>query len=443
MKNFPVIIVGSGICGLFSALRLVERKISVCILEASSSPGGRVCTTYQADTPIETGLDWIPTLPNDHRLTEYFHLLSPQKDDLIYTEICSDDMIFFKKDYHPLEDQLLDQVIFNIVSDIEDIHQETDLFDECLTLSEALGYVSSYASKEENLKRSILYTLQSPYSSGKIEKHLGSSEPNIELGRNISKRGLSHIIRQIISHIRKLAKDNNTLFEIKYNQAVTKITTVSADHVNVVTNEHAYQCKRLLCTLSGDMIEAQTIQFNPQLPKQVSKRIHQAKSATIEKLLIYYNQPITTDKKYILIETDNPDKPDFYINYQSIYPQRPQCLAKVITHDQSINTQNINIINCLDSLERCLDIPKSKCDREKTTIIRAKNDRWLQSTFNYIDEAPGKRTNNAVGHPPLFFSNETFASEFAGSVLAAVDAGIHVANRISKSFHGGDNKKLA
>src|SRR4051812_17688441 len=60
-KDFDVIIVGAGTAGLFAAHELLKKNYSICILEASSVPGGRIATIQEkgVENPVETGAEFI------------------------------------------------------------------------------------------------------------------------------------------------------------------------------------------------------------------------------------------------------------------------------------------------------------------------------------------------------------------------------------------------
>jgi phytoene desaturase len=81
-----VVVVGSGIGGLVSALLLAERKLSVVVLESASEPGGKAGTAHFEGCEFDTGPS-ILTLPQvfeevfrevGERLDEHVTLLRPE-----------------------------------------------------------------------------------------------------------------------------------------------------------------------------------------------------------------------------------------------------------------------------------------------------------------------------------------------------------------------------
>jgi len=59
-KCFKVIIIGGGLAGLSAANHLVENGVSdICVVEAKSSLGGRIHTTFEDGNPLELGAQWI------------------------------------------------------------------------------------------------------------------------------------------------------------------------------------------------------------------------------------------------------------------------------------------------------------------------------------------------------------------------------------------------
>lgn len=74
MKKEKVVVIGAGLCGLYTAFLLQKKGIEVQILEANNRIGGRIKTiTGTTDVTMEMGATWFG---NQHRnLLEVFHTL--------------------------------------------------------------------------------------------------------------------------------------------------------------------------------------------------------------------------------------------------------------------------------------------------------------------------------------------------------------------------------
>ena len=59
--KYDVIIIGAGAAGLAAMKDLLENGHTVCMLEATSRPGGRIATINEEgfDQPLETGAEFI------------------------------------------------------------------------------------------------------------------------------------------------------------------------------------------------------------------------------------------------------------------------------------------------------------------------------------------------------------------------------------------------
>ena len=118
MKNHDVTIIGAGLCGLFSALRLIEAKNSVCILERSASPGGKISRSGNDKLYIDGALPWLPTPPKHAKLDKYFQLLYPTDQNLIFSEFNATELAFFKKNHTQVPSSKLDELLMNSESSL-------------------------------------------------------------------------------------------------------------------------------------------------------------------------------------------------------------------------------------------------------------------------------------------------------------------------------------
>ena len=72
MKIYDVLVIGSGLSGLFSALLLAKAGKSVCVLEKNQQYGGNLQTFVRNNTLFDTGVHYVGSLAEGQVLYEYF-----------------------------------------------------------------------------------------------------------------------------------------------------------------------------------------------------------------------------------------------------------------------------------------------------------------------------------------------------------------------------------
>jgi monoamine oxidase len=75
--KYDVTIIGAGAAGLIAARELLDAGFTVCIVEASSTPGGRIATITKKEfeQPLETGAEFVHgKLPLTLKLLEEYQI---------------------------------------------------------------------------------------------------------------------------------------------------------------------------------------------------------------------------------------------------------------------------------------------------------------------------------------------------------------------------------
>lgn len=98
-KHYDVVIVGSGLGGLVSAIILAKEGKSVCVLEKNNQYGGNLQTFVRNKTIFDTGVHYIGGLSKGQNLYQYFKYIDILKD-LSFHKLDEDgfDIITFEGD---------------------------------------------------------------------------------------------------------------------------------------------------------------------------------------------------------------------------------------------------------------------------------------------------------------------------------------------------------
>ena len=71
-KHYDVVVIGSGLGGLVSAIILAKEGYSVCVLEKNNQYGGNLQTFVRDKTIFDTGIHYIGGLGEGQNLYQYF-----------------------------------------------------------------------------------------------------------------------------------------------------------------------------------------------------------------------------------------------------------------------------------------------------------------------------------------------------------------------------------
>ena len=97
-KKYDIVIIGSGLGGLVSAIILAKEGLSVCVLEKNNQYGGNLQTFVRDKTIFDTGIHYIGGLEKGQNLYNYFsyigimdHLKLKKMDENAFDVISFDD----------------------------------------------------------------------------------------------------------------------------------------------------------------------------------------------------------------------------------------------------------------------------------------------------------------------------------------------------------------
>src|SRR3954462_15782414 len=98
-EHYDIVVLGSGLGGLVSAIILAKEGYSVCVLEKNNQYGGNLQTFVRDKTIFDTGIHYIGGLQKGQNLYNYFKYLGII-DDLNLKKMDEDayDVISFEKE---------------------------------------------------------------------------------------------------------------------------------------------------------------------------------------------------------------------------------------------------------------------------------------------------------------------------------------------------------
>src|SRR5690606_31007740 len=79
-QRYDVVVIGSGLGGLVSALILAKEGYHVCVLEKNNQFGGNLQTFVRDKTIFDTGIHYIGGLDKGENLYRYFSYLGIMND---------------------------------------------------------------------------------------------------------------------------------------------------------------------------------------------------------------------------------------------------------------------------------------------------------------------------------------------------------------------------
>ena len=79
-KQYDILVIGSGIGGLVSALVLAKEGLKVCVLEKNNQYGGNLQTFSRHKLIFDTGVHYLGGLSEGQNLHQYFKYLGIIQD---------------------------------------------------------------------------------------------------------------------------------------------------------------------------------------------------------------------------------------------------------------------------------------------------------------------------------------------------------------------------
>ena len=242
--KYDVIIIGAGASGLAAMRKLIEAGLTVCMIEASNAPGGRIATIQEGfKEPVEAGAEFVHgKLPLTFKLikeaklsfeTVEGNMIGVQNGQWLKEEHDEHWAEFMRQLKRLKKDITVQQFLDDHFSDGEyiELSKAVQRFAEGFNLAE-ISKASMFALKNE-------------------WKDIEKKQYRIKDGYG-----------QLIDHLYKNCNRNNS--EFYFNTIVEKVSYKK--HIRVYTvNKKKFEADHLISTVSIGVLQSGSIQFEPEL----------------------------------------------------------------------------------------------------------------------------------------------------------------------------------
>lgn len=271
-----VLVLGAGIAGLAAARTLVDKGLSVIILEARNRVGGRMWTDSSLGLPLDLGASWIHGV-NGNPITELakqFGVKTVSTDD--------ENGIAFAADGSELPDDefaRMEALFKDIYEEVATMQEDTD---EDMSLQEAFNEVlASRDLSEEDLRRLNYYA----YIGTALEYGADMKDLSLwEWDQDEEFSGEEVIFPGGYNQITDgLAKGLDIRLE-----TVVKTVRYSSDGVEVETSAGSFVADKAVVTFPLGVLKQALVKFEPPLPESKQEAIDRLAMGVLNKVYLKF-----------------------------------------------------------------------------------------------------------------------------------------------------------
>ncbi len=277
-REAEVLVLGAGISGLAAARTLVDKGVSVILLEARDRIGGRMWTDTSLGLPLDLGASWIHGVKGNPitALAKQFGVetvVTDYDNGILYD---FDGRELSEDDYKEVED--LFESIYGEVAQMQD-DTDTDM-----PLQQAFDEVIS----QMDLSTEELHRLDF-YIQGQFALELGADPDNLSLwewDQDEEFGGDDVVFPQGYNQITDgLAKG----LDIRLGVKVTHIS-YGADGVDVETSSGTFSGKKAIVTFPLGVLKQAAVKFDPPLPESKQSAIDRLDMGVLNKVYLKFSE---------------------------------------------------------------------------------------------------------------------------------------------------------
>ena len=277
-REAEVLVLGAGISGLAAARTLVDKGVSVILLEARDRIGGRMWTDTSLGLPLDLGASWIHGVKGNPitALAKQFGVetvVTDYDNGILYD---FDGRELSEDDYKEVED--LFESIYGEVAQMQD-DTDTDM-----PLQQAFDEVIS----KMDLSTEELHRLDF-YIQGQFALELGADPDNLSLwewDQDEEFGGDDVVFPQGYNQITDgLAKG----LDIRLGVKVTHIS-YGADGVDVETSSGTFSGEKAIITFPLGVLKQAAVKFDPPLPESKQSAIDRLDMGVLNKVYLKFSE---------------------------------------------------------------------------------------------------------------------------------------------------------
>ena len=278
LREADVIVLGAGISGLAAARTLVDKGLSVIILEARDRIGGRMWMDTSLGVPLDLGASWIHGVSGNP--------IAELADQFGVETIASnyDNGVVYDFDGRKMSDseyKEAEELFDSIYSEVAQMQEDTD---DDMPLQQAFDQVIS----TRNLSVEELHRLEFVIH-GNFALELGADPDNLSLWEWDQDEEFG---------------GDDVVFPQGYNQITdglangldirlgVKVVGVSygADGVDVETSSGAYGADKVIVTFPLGVLKQATVKFDPPLPESKQSAIDRLDMGVLNKVYLKFQE---------------------------------------------------------------------------------------------------------------------------------------------------------
>ncbi len=278
LREADVLVLGAGIAGLAATRTLVDKGLSVIVLEARDRIGGRIWTDASLGLPLDLGASWIHGVKGNPitKLAKEFGaktVVTNEGNGIVYH---SDGSEMSDAEYVDIEN--LFESIYEEVAELQ------DSTDDDMPLQQAFDQVIA----DRDLSSRDLHNLNH-YIHGAFALELGADPDNLSLWEwdQDEEFGGDEVVfpggyRQITDG---LAKD----LDIRLGEKVTRIS-YDANGVQVETSSGMFLADKAIVTFPLGVLKQAGVKFDPPLPESKQSAINRLDMGVLNKVYLKFSE---------------------------------------------------------------------------------------------------------------------------------------------------------